>query len=1166
MKNVKSRLAPLLVTVMLLLSMVALFPQTVTAAGANIVGTEADTGICGQEVWINISGLQTGTTRPHVYINFTTELDNSSWVTLKKTRGASDGTLNATVNIPHVNQTGTYYFNVTNASNPGDYDTKAFIVTSIYDIVVTPNPIIWDQLSQPFNIKIYKWDGSSYGLLDSSVAFYLYDPAGEEKVNNSGYGGNFDTYAIFNYTTGGNRETNYTLNITSTTDETDVFAMAYVPVRLQLEDVSIEAAVYNDAVTVMGKLVDNNGDPVTGYTGVTLLSPNGTQTPDVTTTSAGTFSIAVVLNEAGTWYIGTNKTGDRPTDEETTKGETDFIWYDTIEVEADTGTISVNPTETTYGFNFTLNIEVLDGDGDPVKDAWVNVTGLECVFNGVTGDADNFTILGKTNETGILPLNHTTAGQKFRFTESGTATFGFEYGNTSTIDALISGTTTMAVLSPGPMNVFIEFDAEKVLLGEIGVSAHDPPGTYEEWANWTSPLNITVYGRSLSDEMKNVSITISGCGIDQEIEEADQGSGYQVNISPRNGGILTVTVHNESEDLTVSKDIQISGLVSEATTSIGDDKEITVNEPETVTFTVQDSYWSEVYVTMYDQNWNPMGKLNNTVGDKTEGNGLNGIYTFLPDCDVLGYMVFAASVGAGSSYYYTYDIVEVVPKHDLVVTILEPDAENLTLTAGVEYDIEVAITNLTGYELTASDVDSVVGQIIDEEGDVVVDCLNFSHDSGNVHTLTWAPNATGTLLITATAFNGEHDGNNSDLMVDYAVFTYDPPGLTCGIELVNQSVLVTAVDAEGNPLTETQFWMNKGTNFDSDVSSNSSNPLELDENGQATIWFDYVGDNESKFYATLVDANTSDSAAMTEGQLDIIYPIFVVDPETVFIGQANTIAITAKDVDGNPIPNINISLVSSIPGILAAQPDPVKTDSDGMASLSIQPLASGYLNVTIARNIAYEGGQLNWTDAVITDTTIMVTAIKQMEVTVSESPIHEGDSLVVTVTETSGAAISGASVKFGQQTSTTDATGKATFTAPDPGVESALYTVTATKSGYVSASASVTVLKVYTIQIVAPSAAPKTGESFSVTVLVKGGALAGATVTFNGKTATSGTDGKATFTAPSEAGAYTVTAAYEGYEDGTGSVTVEAGGIPGFEMVTLVAALGVCFILLRRRK
>jgi hypothetical protein len=157
-------------------------------------------------------------------------------------------------------------------------------------------------------------------------------------------------------------------------------------------------------------------------------------------------------------------------------------------------------------------------------------------------------------------------------------------------------------------------------------------------------------------------------------------------------------------------------------------------------------------------------------------------------------------------------------------------------------------------------------------------------------------------------------------------------------------------------------------------------------------------------------------------------------------------------------------------------------------------------------------------------------------------------------------------VEFGEETMSTDSDGKAVFTVPDPGVESAVYSITAEKTGYVTEEKSITVIKVYGITIIGPSTPPGTGETFTITCLARGSALAGATITFDGKTFTTGADGTVTLTAPSTEGTYTVTGSYEDYEDVTFEVTITAGGIPGFELFALLVAFGVVFILIKRRR
>ena len=88
--------------------------------------------------------------------------------------------------------------------------------------------------------------------------------------------------------------------------------------------------------------------------------------------------------------------------------------------------------------------------------------------------------------------------------------------------------------------------------------------------------------------------------------------------------------------------------------------------------------------------------------------------------------------------------------------------------------------------------------------------------------------------------------------------------------------------------------------------------------------------------------------------------------------------------------------------------------------------------------------QLHWTN-LLTNTTLEVTTKKPLEISLSQSPIFEGDTLVVTI-ESEGEAVEGVSVNFGMETKSTDSDGEAIFTAPNPGVESAVYVIKAEKT------------------------------------------------------------------------------------------------------------------------
>jgi hypothetical protein len=1083
-----------------------------------------------------------------------------------------------------------------------------FHITDIYKVEVEPEVIYWDDSErQDFTISIYNWSGTSYSLLKEPVRFIFWEPdLVEDVVNGTTNEGIADTDALFNWTApNDNAEANYTLQITQWDNTSVIYADIWVPVRYHLTELSHTSVGYGDEVTLTGRLIDG-GDDVVEDVRILVVSPTNVSegTSVVKTSNSGRFSYYVNFDEAGTWYVGTYDTTSgeyRPEDNETTRQNPGFIWYETIECESQTGSIDVDPDETVKGFNASFDITCYDADGDELEAAYVYLTGIDYYYNDVFQDDDNITYLGTSDVIGMVNI---TEDDGLIFDDTGTATFLFTYDDTfpnydtdddgelddEDIQPNIYAEKKVTIKSPAAMNVFIDYEGDdRVLLGEITNSTYsDPPIQLDEWGNWSDYIDIKVYGKA-NDIPKNATITINGCGIDETYDEEDElyedpccYGHYRFLISPRKGGILTVTVTNGS--LSATEDIEITGLEADATTSIGDDKKITVDENESIYFTT-DTHYAEVHALLYDEDWGYLETLNTTIGNNTEGNGKDGTYEFYPDVDTLGYIVISAREGYGPSddetNFYGFDIIEIEPKYDLIVTVTEPDAANDTLTAGLEYDIIVEITNLTGYELDYADVDEVIIELLDYEMEVIEEMFGtedsdtLSHDEDNIWTYDdWTPQSNGTVRITVKAWEGKHEGNNTDVTVDWATFEYNPIKLTAGIDLEDVGVEVYAYDALDNIIAEETFemwWYNESEDgvdiaVDSLVdpedlwAGNSTGDIDLDDDGMAMLWFDYIGNCSHSYYAKLNGVNTS-------GMLYIDYPDFDVDPTVIFVGIVNEVEVIAKDWAGNLLEGVNITFWPSTAGAMAGVvPDPVTTDENGYALLSLEPEATGTLNLSLARNIHYDDGQLDW-DNLLTDTTIKVTTKKTMEITVSQSPIFEGDTLIVTV-KSEGDPVEGVSVQFGIETKTTDSDGEATFTAPNPGVESAVYIIKAEKTGYITDSLSITVIKVWQISIIGPSEAPNPGEEFTITIIAKGSPLAGATATFDGKTYTSGGDGKITLTAPEvdEETEYTIIASFDPYMDGTFIIKIVPGGIPGFELVALIAAIGVALILLRRRR
>ena len=1119
--------------------------------------------------------------------------------------------------------------------------------------------LIYGATYSGLEVHVKNWTGSNWDddFSTSDLDANLFKQDGSEELNNPltdfDNVGSFEPFQITpSDVSSTNKEVYYWVNVTYDLNDVNddfgsgLYSNVSLPVLLNMSfDVSSDITWGETIEINNGWVLNGTNDGLDNY-GIRVYAPcegGYTYAKSGSTAFDGSFSYDINTGSeyaysAGTWYVGTYSSDDSSprvnmTDEPPYMPG--FIPYGSFVVHTreDVSVDVENTDDIIVGFNQTINVSVQNEswmENYEFKNMMIHVTGLEAwnqslASNGVeftdddivpvdatmTKDDDDYAYYEFTyffNQTGTGTILVSWPGNQTSYAYNDSS-YGDTYGNESTtLLANCTGTTTFDVLGAEDMNLIVTNMVESVQTTSAGTG----------YQNDSQNVDLEIYGDTQSEGM-NATIEITGCGLDITIDEEDPGdtseclnwpgkSGssytagqYQVKLSPKTSGTITITVTNDTEDKSLSKDYAVKGLSGTVTTSDGDDLKITVGETETITADVAGGQYAKVYVTYLDENWANPDRLNYTVGDgSTEGEGLNGIFNFVPDEDELeqlGYIVVAANAGD----LWMYDIVEIEPINDLEIELVEPTLANATpvLTVGLEQDLIFKIVDSDG-NVVDEDDPQVTVKLIDEDHDEDNPLMEWSSttsetdwiidESGDEWELEdMRPWFKGQLVITGkNATDGIAHQGNLTLEVDYATITYSPESVTAGIGEENFTVTVTGVDANGDPLPDgTTLYLHCTDSVDTDAGGwggsddysvvdfkDADTEIELDEDGVGEFELDVVGDNKTSINATLYDDDVSDGFRNTSignrtlGKFNIYYPNFALDPDTVYIGQSNDVMITATDTNGDPIYGINLTFVSSVPGILSAQPDPVMTNADGIVELSVSPQASGKLNVTMARDLEYEDGQLNWTNAVVTDTYVTVTSIKAMKISVSKSPIYQGETLTVTVTAANN-ALSGVDVTFAEETVQTDSNGEATFTGPDPGIESAIYTITAEKAGYTTAEKSITVIKVYTIQLVGPSTAPAPGEDFTVSVIVNGNALAGATVEFNGETYTSNARGEITLTAPDSAGSYTVSASYGNYEDGTVTINVEEGeadGVPGFELFTLVAALGVAFILLRRRR
>jgi len=1202
-KERKSKLMPILMTLTLLVSMIV-FVQTPVAD----VFPDGTNG--------SAFGLTPGDTITYKVTNNTLNesedysiwVQGAKWIELGDDGSDGDGDVTIEFNVPGWNELGGDPINTwtlelhdeSNTSLGANYEANIDILNYHHlkfkydgDWI---DSLTYNTTYTPFYIYVYNWTGNKYETHEESLDIEIFEPGMNLIASQTGIDtGLWDLDLVdsdLNYGSGtGNLE--YYLNITVT--EGAMISMIHLPVKLDVTATLPTDAVWGDTINVEGYVKDGQGDGVPNYA-LRLYSPvNRTgkyvDVYETDTYSTGRYTLSASSGpdvddaSAGTWYVGTYNAppaGEwRINDADMYENPVDdpnFVMYYSFDVATDdSAKVRIeDPDEIVSGFDQTINVSVYNSsDWDAFDEMWVHVTGVEANYSGVLYEKDEIITIGDYGTLGTgLSSTEKYAYYEFtiKFEETGTGTIIVTHPDSDLIysendfdnddlEANITGSVNFIVGSPDDVNIIVTGMPDAV-----DIDNTDPCC----WINESTSINIKIYGDD-QDEPMNATITITGCGVDIEADEEDQeyltaAGEYDILISPKWAGTLTIEVENDTENMSATKDYSINGLYGTVTTSIGDDKEIPVETTETIIVTIDSGQYAEVHLCYFDKYWANDACLNETTGDGTAGSGLNGVFEFVPDVDDLDHVGFIVITAAAGSYFF-YDIIDVAPIHDLVIDTIEPeDAMNQTLTAGLEHEWEFHV--LDGNGNIMDDIDSVTAEILDNDGDVI-QTESLNEKSGNIWYMDeLIPHFKGDLVITAlnNTDENEHDGNIT-LEVGLAEITYSPDSITAGIETENITIDVTAVDANGNPLPDgTKLYLTLDDGAGTDTNPDIDDYIALDEDGFGEFDIEIVGDEEGKINATLQDMySTSYMGNVTLGEVSINFPTFVLDPDTIFINMANTITIYAYDDDNNPIEGINITILPSSQGIMDSQPDPVETDSDGMVTLSVTPEASGKLNVTIARDVKYVGGILQWDNAVVTDTYITVTSLKSLDIKLSKSPVFQGETLTVTVTSVN-VPVSGVDVEFGQDTVLTDSNGEADFTVPDPGVESALYTINAKKTGYMSAEKSISVIKRYEVSIVGPSADPQTGSSFTVTVLAKGSGLAGASVTFEGTTKTSDNNGKVTFTAPSDDGDYVITATYESYKDGTLTIKIVPGGIPGFELLTLIAAIGVAFILLRRRR
>jgi hypothetical protein len=342
--------------------------------------------------------------------------------------------------------------------------------------------------------------------------------------------------------------------------------------------------------------------------------------------------------------------------------------YFVVDTKDDARVEVENTDDIVVDFNQTINVSVYNSswmENEEYRNMLIHITGL-AAWNESTNT--------EYTEDDVVLVDSTLTGYDddyawyefdYRFNDTGTATiiaswpgngtsilgeeigegmdssYGNTFGNASTtMLPNITGTTTFSVVASDSMNLIVVGGqmVDSVVVNSVG-------GCSDGYINGSDTFNLTIFGESQSDPI-NASIEITGCGLNIEIDEDDgpadvdelnaKGWGwYNITISPKIAGTLTITATNDTEETSISKDYTVTGLTGTVTTAIGDDLKITVGSTEKITVSITNGQYAHVYVTYFDNDWSNCNSLNDTLGDGTEGEGLNGIFTFTPDVDDL---------------------------------------------------------------------------------------------------------------------------------------------------------------------------------------------------------------------------------------------------------------------------------------------------------------------------------------------------------------------------------------------------------------------------------------------------------------------------------------------------------------------------------------------------
>jgi hypothetical protein len=669
----------------------------------------------------------------------------------------------------------------------------------------------------------------------------------------------------------------------------------------------------------------------------------------------------------------------------------------------------------------------------------------------------------------------------------------------------------------------------------------------------TTTIDFSIYGKTsewpyygfdaVKDDAKN--ITISGDILYPVDAEPGLGNGeWTATVTPtKPNGKITVSI-DWPDNGTATQTIDIINGTAVTTSA----SKFTVGADFNVTVTVKDVDGDALKFAHVFLMWEDSGsQFNDTVGDNGVGNGKLGEYTFWVTADdqptTAPQNITIAAVSSGLTGYAT---VLLDRSHDMTVNVTPTSSYagnsttyNITVgrTGGGHPEtggLNIALYNETGVLVDNDDAWSSAGEYKLTDEEIIL--------SGGVFHLF--------------AYNDTHDsqGNNATITVTKYQVTSSPSALAWRIDN-NTNITFQVTPAFSGTLT-----LRNVTSTPSGADENETNPLAIDVvDGVGTV----TGFNADTVGNITYSFEPTDGAdRMADGLTHVTTATATPSPANIYIGESTSVVITVTHPATNqPISGVWVSLdryndTNLSNSVLARIPAGKKTDSAGQATFAITAEVNG--NVTIYIENASDANNPFY---------IVAGGRLPMAISLASPSVDEGKTFTADI-KSGSTLLSGVTVTVSfAGTTTTTTSGSVTLTAPSVSTNIP-YTIAATAVGYSDASAQVTVLNVPKLIVAVTTSNIKAGQDFQIVVADDtGNPVIGATVTLQGATVKTGAGGVATLKAPTTAGNYTITATFGNYEPFSQMVSVGAGGgVPGFELVTLLVAVGIAFLLIRRRR